>query len=116
MKAAGRNRVIVMGTVDSDDSMSYLLTPLQLAEARSVGREEGPNRLLEPRGGSIDGGHVAALQLDEHLGTARRPVQPAPLLDRNDLVVFAVQKEDGGGDGADLSNRVERAPHEEPER
>ena len=52
MKAAGRNRVIVMGTVDSDDSMSHLLTPLQLAEARSVGREEGPNRLLEQRRGS----------------------------------------------------------------
>ena len=90
--------------------------PAAVREARTVGREEGPDRLLEQRGGSIDGGHVAAPQLDEHLGAARRPVQPAPLLDRNDLVVCAVQKEDGRGDGADLPNRIERAPHEEPER
>src|SRR5262245_28607657 len=79
------------------------------ADERAYGLFENASRL-------IDGADVTALQFNEHLRAVNRRIKASAFADRNHLVVGAVEKQDRRGDPANLLNRIERAPHEEPQR
>src|SRR5262245_48319761 len=83
---------------------------------RTISAEEGADGLFENARRLIDGAHVAALQFHEHLCPPCGLMKAPAFADRNHLVISTVEEQDRRRDPADLPDRIEGAPHEQPQR